>query len=91
MRFWNNFKYRCARDYIDRLNYRSRMQDEQIRFMIHIEGERQESFTPKGQTPRMIPFTDEVYRKTWEDALRKAKMEAKEGHSVEVWELKEKL
>jgi hypothetical protein len=90
MKWWNNFKRKCAIEYIEDLSISSSKKDNA--FMVQIEGRRLSNLLGGRGKDKEIPFMDTKYVKGYNEAKDLARMKKKEKciDLVEIWELKEK-
>ena len=88
MNFWNNFKRRCARRYINSLH---RVTKDTGTHMVQIEGETVSALP--GTTPKPLPFMSTKYYTNLDDAMSCALVEKEENpdYRIEIWEMVEKL
>ena len=85
MKFWENFKKKCAKEYISSIATRDKSKSESNRWMILVWGNRIDDLTP-GET-QLIPFEETLYVKTKGEAEDTGKIAWNNGHKAEIWKL----
>jgi len=90
MRLWDNFKYRCAMEYIDSIIATDKSDRERLKWKVEISGTTIDDLTP-GDISTEIPFEKSKHLRTKIDAERLGKIEFKKGNKIEIWKLVRRL
>ena len=86
MKFWEEYKKKCARKYISDIIVADKSNKERNKWMVLIYGQKVDDLLP-GEPQNIIPFEETYYLKTKIDAEESGKIAWDKGHKVEIWKL----
>jgi hypothetical protein len=84
MKFWNEYKKKCAEDYINSIKTKDKSKEEKSKYMIEITGEHLDDLI---DPPEIIPFSRTEYVSSKDEAIDLGKLEYEKGNKVEIWKL----
>ena len=84
MKFWNNFKRKCALSYIASIDIKNKANSERCRYKLEISGV---ELNDLDNPPRRIPFERSQYIEKKDEAEDLGKLEYTNGNQVELWYL----
>jgi len=86
MKFWNEFKERCAKEYISSIVTVDKSKKERCGWMVLVFGQRVDDLIP-GDKQNLMPFEETYYFRNKEEAEESGKLAWNKGHNVEIWKL----
>jgi len=84
MKWWQNFKKKCALEYIETLKPTDTSDKERFKFKVEVNGERLDDLI---DPPEKIRFSSTEFLEKSKEAEDYGKIQWNEGHEVEIWEL----
>jgi len=85
MKFWNNFKEKCALEYLDNLGIKENSSKEKLKYKILVAGTRLDDLIEESHNE--MPFEEEHMFSNKQKAIQFGKNESGKGHNVELWNL----